>query len=176
MCEHHFFSTVEPSLCFAGGISYASCTYRLFKLPKRPFVSEATVSYKGTLADFPCQLDFDSSHSFKVVRAYNKSLSQYAQCFNNVLLFPLKKKLNHTDKNLVYSHLKEKHVQKTRSPFRFVLLQKDVAVKVSGEMAAILQSSRLCPDFEIQMSDKPEPGSESQPQVSAPHCGNNGVI
>uniref|UniRef100_A0A3Q3WEL2 Arsenite methyltransferase n=1 Tax=Mola mola TaxID=94237 RepID=A0A3Q3WEL2_MOLML len=79
----------------AGGISYASCTYRLFKLPKRPFMSEATVSYKGTLADFPGQLDFDSSHSFK----------------------------------------------------------KDVALKVSGEMAAILQSSRLCQDFEIQISD-----------------------
>lgn len=60
-------------------------------------------------------------------------------------------------------------------------MQKDVALKVSGEMAAILQSSRLCPDFEIQISDKPEPGSESQPQVSAPlvvhllHCGYNGL-
>ncbi|XP_023259782.1 arsenite methyltransferase-like isoform X2 [Seriola lalandi dorsalis] len=49
----------------AGDISYASGTYRLFKLPKRPVMSEATVTYKGTLADFPDQLDFDSSHCFK---------------------------------------------------------------------------------------------------------------
>ncbi|XP_035535938.1 arsenite methyltransferase [Morone saxatilis] len=87
----------------AGDISYASGTYRLFKLPKSPVRSEATVTYKGTVADFPDQLDFDSSHSFK----------------------------------------------------------KDVAVEVNGEMAAILQSSRFFPDFEIQMSDKPECSSES---------------
>uniref|UniRef100_A0A3B4UPP6 Arsenite methyltransferase n=1 Tax=Seriola dumerili TaxID=41447 RepID=A0A3B4UPP6_SERDU len=49
----------------AGDISYASGTYRLFKLPKSPVMSEATVTYKGTLAGFPDQLDFDSSHCFK---------------------------------------------------------------------------------------------------------------
>ncbi|XP_018542734.1 arsenite methyltransferase [Lates calcarifer] len=49
----------------AGDISYASSTYRLFKLPKGPVKSEATVTYRGTVADFPDQLDFDSSHCFK---------------------------------------------------------------------------------------------------------------
>ncbi|XP_054456360.1 arsenite methyltransferase [Anoplopoma fimbria] len=49
----------------AGDVSYASGTYRLFKLPKSPVVSGATVIYKGTVADFPDQLDFDSSHCFK---------------------------------------------------------------------------------------------------------------
>ncbi|KAE8295355.1 Arsenite methyltransferase [Larimichthys crocea] len=90
----------------AGDISYASGTYRLFKLPKSPLVSEATVTYKGTVAEFPDQLDFDSSHCFKT----------------------------------------------------------DVAVKVNGEMAAILQSSRFSSDFKIQTSDKPESSSESTPQ------------
>ncbi|XP_074498028.1 arsenite methyltransferase [Sebastes fasciatus] len=90
----------------AGDVSYASGTYRLFKLPKSPVVSEATVTYKGTVADFPDQLDFDSSHCFK----------------------------------------------------------KDVAVKVNGEMAAIIQRSRFFPDFQIQISDQPESGSESTPQ------------
>ncbi|XP_070685323.1 arsenite methyltransferase [Pempheris klunzingeri] len=49
----------------AGDISYTSGTYRLFKLPKSPVISEATATYKGTVADFPDQLDFDSSHCFK---------------------------------------------------------------------------------------------------------------
>ncbi|XP_026049418.1 arsenite methyltransferase [Astatotilapia calliptera] len=49
----------------AGDISYASGTYRLFKLPRSPAMSNATVTYKGTLAEFPDQLDFDSSHCFK---------------------------------------------------------------------------------------------------------------
>lgn len=45
-------------------------------------------------------------------------------------------------------------------------MQKDVAVEVSGELAQILKSSRFCPDFEIQMLDKPEPSSEAAPQVT----------
>ncbi|KAM7399431.1 hypothetical protein PAMP_018704 [Pampus punctatissimus] len=49
----------------AGDISYSSGTYRLFKLPKHPSTTEATVTYKGTVADFPDQLNFDSSHCFK---------------------------------------------------------------------------------------------------------------
>ncbi|KAG7221043.1 hypothetical protein INR49_017711 [Caranx melampygus] len=49
----------------AGDISYASGTYRLFKLPKSSIMSKATVTYKGTVADFPDQLDFHSSHCFK---------------------------------------------------------------------------------------------------------------
>uniref|UniRef100_A0A8C2Z2S2 Arsenite methyltransferase n=1 Tax=Cyclopterus lumpus TaxID=8103 RepID=A0A8C2Z2S2_CYCLU len=48
-----------------GDVSFASGTYRLFKLPKSPVVSKVTVTYKGTVADFPDQLDFDSSHCFK---------------------------------------------------------------------------------------------------------------
>lgn len=51
---------------FVGDISYASGTFRLFKLPKCPVMVEATVTYKGTVVDFPDQLDFDSSHCFKV--------------------------------------------------------------------------------------------------------------
>ncbi|KAM9853431.1 arsenite methyltransferase isoform 2-T2 [Aulostomus maculatus] len=35
------------------------------QLPKTPVMSEAAVTYKGTVADFPAQLDFDSSHCFK---------------------------------------------------------------------------------------------------------------
>lgn len=90
----------------AGDISYASGTFRLFKLPKCPVMVEATVTYKGTVVDFPDQLDFDSSHCFK----------------------------------------------------------KDVAVQVNGDMAAILQSSRFFPDFNVQISDKPESTPESTPQ------------
>ncbi|XP_059187489.1 arsenite methyltransferase [Centropristis striata] len=90
----------------AGDVSYASTTYRLFKLPKTSAVSAATVTYKGTVADFPDQLEFDSSHCFK----------------------------------------------------------KDVPVEVCGEMAAILLTSRFCPDFKIQMSDQPESGSKAAPQ------------
>lgn len=56
----------ESSVNFAGDVSYASGTYRLFKLPKSPIMSKATVTYKGTVAEFPDQLHFDSSHSFKV--------------------------------------------------------------------------------------------------------------
>lgn len=65
-CEDHFHCTTEPTLHFAGDISYASGTYRLFKLPKCPVMTGATVTYKGTVADCPDQLDFDSSHCFKV--------------------------------------------------------------------------------------------------------------
>ncbi|XP_028276246.1 arsenite methyltransferase [Parambassis ranga] len=49
----------------AGDIRYASGTYRLFKLPKTPLMAKATVTYKGTVADFPDQLEFDSTHCFK---------------------------------------------------------------------------------------------------------------
>ncbi|KAM3875241.1 arsenite methyltransferase [Diretmus argenteus] len=90
----------------AGDIRYASGTYRLFKLPKNPVMSKATVTYMGTVADFPDEWEFDSSHRFK----------------------------------------------------------KDVAVEVSGEMAAILQSSRFCTDFKIQMLSEPEPNSNSTPK------------
>ncbi|KAM9732658.1 arsenite methyltransferase [Menidia menidia] len=91
----------------AGDIGYASGTYRLFKLPKRPVMPGATVTYKGTVAEFPEQLDFDSSHCFK----------------------------------------------------------KGEAVEVDGEMAAILQNSRFCADFQIQASDKQD--SSSKPTQ---HC------
>lgn len=90
----------------AGDIRYASCTYRMFKLPKATARHGATVTYKGTMAEFPNQLDFDSVHSFK----------------------------------------------------------KDEAVKVGGEMAAILQSSRFSTDFIIQPSNEPEPKPEAAPQ------------
>ncbi|KAG7479746.1 hypothetical protein JOB18_034070 [Solea senegalensis] len=49
----------------AGDISYASGTYRLFKLPKTTVMSRALVTYKGTVPSFPDQLDFDSTHCFK---------------------------------------------------------------------------------------------------------------
>ncbi|XP_047247975.1 arsenite methyltransferase [Girardinichthys multiradiatus] len=49
----------------AGDIRYASGTYRLFKLPQQPGKSGAAVIYKGTIPEFPDQLDFDSSHCFK---------------------------------------------------------------------------------------------------------------
>ncbi|KAM8902710.1 arsenite methyltransferase isoform 2-T2 [Spinachia spinachia] len=94
----------------ADDVSFASATYRLFKLPKSPAVSEASVTYKGTVADFPDQLDFDSSHFFK----------------------------------------------------------KDVAVAVNGEMATILQRSRFCPDFQIQVSDPQESDSEARSQEFVP--------
>lgn len=49
----------------AGDTRYASVTYRVFKLPKSAVLSGATVTYKGTVVDSPCKLDFDSSHSFR---------------------------------------------------------------------------------------------------------------
>uniref|UniRef100_A0A3B3Y646 Arsenite methyltransferase n=1 Tax=Poecilia mexicana TaxID=48701 RepID=A0A3B3Y646_9TELE len=49
----------------AGDIKYASGTYRLFKLLQKPGRSGAAVTYKGTIPDFPDQLDFDSLHCFK---------------------------------------------------------------------------------------------------------------
>lgn len=48
----------------------------------------------------------------------------------------------------------------------FDVMQKGVAVEVSGQLAEILKSSRFCPDFDIQMLDKAEPSSEATPQVS----------
>uniref|UniRef100_A0A4W5LL34 Arsenite methyltransferase n=1 Tax=Hucho hucho TaxID=62062 RepID=A0A4W5LL34_9TELE len=52
----------------AGDISYASGTYRLFKLPKKLEMSSAIVTNKGTVSDYPCQLEFDSSHCFKTLQ------------------------------------------------------------------------------------------------------------
>ncbi|XP_012684274.2 arsenite methyltransferase [Clupea harengus] len=49
----------------AGGVKYASGTYRLFKLPKTTLEKKALVTYKGTVLDCAEQLDFDASHSFK---------------------------------------------------------------------------------------------------------------
>lgn len=49
--------------------------------------------------------------------------------------------------------------------FLCCVVQKDVAVEVNGEMAAILQSSRFSSDFRIQMSDNPEPRPESTSEV-----------
>ncbi|XP_034723224.1 arsenite methyltransferase isoform X3 [Etheostoma cragini] len=49
----------------AGDVSFASGTYRLFKLSQNQVMSEALVTYKGTVSDFQDQLDFDSSHCFK---------------------------------------------------------------------------------------------------------------
>ncbi|CAN9511611.1 unnamed protein product [Ophioblennius macclurei] len=46
-------------------ISYASGTFRMFKLPKGAVTSRAAVTYRGTVEDFPQQMDLDSSHSFK---------------------------------------------------------------------------------------------------------------
>lgn len=48
----------------------------------------------------------------------------------------------------------------------FPLTQKDVAVQVNGEMAAVLQSSRFSSDFKIQMLDKQESKLETTPEVS----------
>lgn len=48
----------------------------------------------------------------------------------------------------------------------FPLTQKDVAVQVNGEMAAVLQSFRFSSDFKIQMLDKQESKSETTPEVS----------
>ena len=80
--EDNFDAIVEPALCVAGDISYASSTYRLFKLPKTPVKSGATVTYKGTVADFPDQLDFDSSHCFKVqLKAHQATI---LNCFINI--------------------------------------------------------------------------------------------
>lgn len=55
----------EDLKAIAGNISYASGTYRLFKLPKGSVRSGASVVYKGTISDCPDQLEFDSSHCFK---------------------------------------------------------------------------------------------------------------
>ncbi|XP_029965090.1 arsenite methyltransferase [Salarias fasciatus] len=49
----------------AGDIRYASGTFRMFKLPKGSVKSKATVTYKGTVEDFPDQLNLDSNSSFK---------------------------------------------------------------------------------------------------------------
>ncbi|XP_076027480.1 arsenite methyltransferase [Genypterus blacodes] len=50
----------------AGDISYASGTYRLFKLPQSAAQSAARATYLGTLPELPDTLNFDSSHSFQV--------------------------------------------------------------------------------------------------------------
>ncbi|XP_048837348.1 arsenite methyltransferase [Brienomyrus brachyistius] len=49
----------------AGDISYASGTYRLFKLPKTLTNQYAVVTYKGTVLDHPDELEFDVLHTFK---------------------------------------------------------------------------------------------------------------
>lgn len=53
----------------AGDINYASGTFRFFKLPENTTMSNAMVTYKGTVPDYPDQLDFDSSHCFKKDKA-----------------------------------------------------------------------------------------------------------
>lgn len=49
--------------------------------------------------------------------------------------------------------------------FIFCAMQKDGALEVDGEMAAILQSSRFSLDFKVQILDKPRSSSERAPQV-----------
>uniref|UniRef100_A0A4W5LKF0 Arsenite methyltransferase n=1 Tax=Hucho hucho TaxID=62062 RepID=A0A4W5LKF0_9TELE len=63
----------------AGDISYASGTYRLFKLPKKLEMSSAIVTNKGTVSDYPCQLEFDSSHCFKTLQV-DGELAVIFQC------------------------------------------------------------------------------------------------
>ncbi|KAF7668860.1 hypothetical protein LDENG_00282820 [Lucifuga dentata] len=65
-----------------GDISYASGTYRLFKLPPDPVKSKAKVVYLGSVADFPDELNFDSSHRFKkdVAVEVNGELATILQC------------------------------------------------------------------------------------------------
>ncbi|KAL4647226.1 arsenite methyltransferase-like [Arapaima gigas] len=48
-----------------GDITYASGTYRLFKLPKNIVKTGAVVTYKGTVPECSDQLSFDAMHNFK---------------------------------------------------------------------------------------------------------------
>ncbi|XP_029111306.1 arsenite methyltransferase [Scleropages formosus] len=48
-----------------GDITYASSTYRMFKLPKDIVKADAVVTYKGTVPECSDQLNFDASHTFK---------------------------------------------------------------------------------------------------------------
>lgn len=59
---------ITPLYCpqFAGDINHVSATYRLFKLPNNQVSTEAKVTYTGTMEEFQDQLNFDSTHCFKV--------------------------------------------------------------------------------------------------------------
>lgn len=123
------------------------------------------MTYIGTVADFADQLDFDSSHHFKV--QYNKNYSQankwllffiYIRTFTNVWhivirfiislyrIFPLTN----------YNRL---------NYFIVDYMQKDVPVEVNAEMATILQSSRFFPHFTIQLLDEHDSSSDATLQV-----------
>ncbi|XP_076833063.1 arsenite methyltransferase [Brachyhypopomus gauderio] len=49
----------------AGGIKYASGTYRVFKLPQHFIQTKALATYKGTVPDYPECFEFDASYAFK---------------------------------------------------------------------------------------------------------------
>lgn len=114
-----------------------SATYRLFKLPKLPSMLSSTVTYKGTVAEFPDQLDFDSSHCFKVF---------------DFLLFRFLGG-NFRSKEYIF------HLVAV-----YFLMQKDTTVELNGEMAAILQHSRFATDFNIRMLNEQNFSSEPTPQ------------
>lgn len=48
-----------------GDVTYASGTYRIFKLPQNSIKTKALVTYKGTVPDCAECFEFDASHSFK---------------------------------------------------------------------------------------------------------------
>lgn len=94
----------------AGDISYASGTYRLFKLPTSPAMSNATVTYKGTLAEFPDQLDFDSSHCFKKdvavqVNGEMAAILQSSRFFSDFKIQMLDKQESKSETTPEYCHL-----------------------------------------------------------------------
>uniref|UniRef100_A0A3Q3RYE2 Arsenite methyltransferase n=1 Tax=Mastacembelus armatus TaxID=205130 RepID=A0A3Q3RYE2_9TELE len=94
----------------AGDISYASGTYRLFKLPKNPVMSDTTVTYKGTVAEFPDQLDFDSSHCFKrdvavAVNGEMASILQSSRFSPDFKIQMLDKHVSSSESTPQYNHL-----------------------------------------------------------------------
>ncbi|XP_038139939.1 arsenite methyltransferase [Cyprinodon tularosa] len=94
----------------AGDIRYASGTYRLFKLPRQPRTSGAVVIYKGTVPDFPDQLDFDSTHSFKKdveveVDAEMAAILQISRFSSDFTVRMLDKEQPDSDSTPQYCHL-----------------------------------------------------------------------
>uniref|UniRef100_A0A3B3SA79 Arsenite methyltransferase n=1 Tax=Paramormyrops kingsleyae TaxID=1676925 RepID=A0A3B3SA79_9TELE len=60
----------------AGNITYASGTYRLFKMPKELTNQDAVVTYKGTVLDHLDELEFDVLHTFKKKKTQSNNTQQ----------------------------------------------------------------------------------------------------
>ncbi|MBN3316406.1 AS3MT methyltransferase, partial [Atractosteus spatula] len=93
-----------------GDITYASGTYRVFKLPENRTNGNAIVTYQGTVSDHPDQLVFDASHTFKKgvaieVDAETAAVLQYSRFSSDFSILNADAPLTIQESSPPYSHL-----------------------------------------------------------------------